>query len=107
MATITHTHDHSPPPIYKESGSFDLLYPLRRWLDRIQIKNAKIAHLICQLIPCGCPFEREVTLLGRTLFNIPALCKLNPLYNEFLGLRFRSLAFLSDECGEDVTKYCC
>ncbi|ARV60580.1 nitrogenase [Nostocales cyanobacterium HT-58-2] len=108
MKTITHTHNHPNPhpPTYKKSGSFDLLYPLRRLVDGIQVKNARLAHLICQIIPCCCPFERNFKLFGRT-FYIPALCKLNPLYDNFVGLRFRALSYLADECGEDVTKYIC
>jgi Mo-dependent nitrogenase C-terminus len=75
-------------------------------LSRIEISTPKTAHLICGLIPSNCPFERDVFFLGRKLFHIPALCKLNPLYEEFVELRFRALVFLADECGEDVTPYC-
>jgi Mo-dependent nitrogenase C-terminus len=75
-------------------------------LSRIEISTPKKAHLICGLIPSSCPFERDVFFLGRKLFHIPALCKLNPLYEEFVELRFRALVFLADECGEDVTSYC-
>lgn len=84
----------------------DLLAPLRQWLDHFEIHNNRLAHLICHLIPCSCPFERDISLLGKTL-HIPALCKLNPLYNEFITLRFRALSYLSDTCGEDITKYIC
>ena len=108
MKTITHTHHHpnNHSPTSKKSGSFDILYPLRRLVDGIQVKNARLAHLCCQIIPCCCPFERDLKLFGRT-FHIPALCKLNPLYDNFVGLRFRALSYLADECGEDVTKYIC
>lgn len=75
-------------------------------LSRIEISTPKTAHFICGLIPSNCPFERDVFLLGHKLFHIPALCKLNPLYEEFVELRFRALVFLADECGEDVTPYC-
>ncbi|MDZ4876098.1 MAG: hypothetical protein CLLPBCKN_005518 [Chroococcidiopsis cubana SAG 39.79] len=105
MSTITHSH-HDRSVIPEKIPGFDLLSPLRRWVNQIQICDRHTAHLICQVIPCCCPFERDVTLLGRT-FHIPALCELNPLYNELIGLRFRSLSYLSDECGEDVTKYIC
>ncbi|BAY44235.1 Mo-dependent nitrogenase-like protein [Scytonema sp. HK-05] len=109
MKSVTHTHTHTHgnyyPPKYKKSG-FDILNPLRRRVDEIQVKNARFAHLICQVIPCCCPFERKIHLFGHTL-HIPALCKLNPLYDNFVGLRFRALSYLSDECGEDVTKYIC
>jgi hypothetical protein len=44
--------------------------------------------------------------LGHT-YHIPPLCKLNPLYNEVVYLRFRALSFLSDICGEDVNAYIC
>ncbi|MCA1993533.1 MAG: Mo-dependent nitrogenase C-terminal domain-containing protein [Coleofasciculus sp. S288] len=107
MATITHTHeDYHHHQISTGYVKKDILFPLRRWVDGVEIRNAKIAHLICRIIPCCCPFERDITLFGHT-FHIPPLCKLNPLYDEFVGLRFRSLTYLSDVCGEDVTKYIC
>ncbi|GAB1538639.1 hypothetical protein NUACC21_13020 [Scytonema sp. NUACC21] len=108
METVNHTHNHPNyhPPNSKKSRSFDILYPLRRLVDEIQIKNAHLAHFLCQVIPCCCPFERDIKLFGRT-FHIPPLCKLNPLYDEFVSLRFRALCYLSDECGEDITKYIC
>ncbi|WP_083468725.1 Mo-dependent nitrogenase C-terminal domain-containing protein [Nostoc piscinale] len=99
----THSHVHFHPPNYKKSP---LLNPLRRLVDGIQVKHNRFAHLICQVIPCCCPFERNISLFGRT-YHIPALCKLNPLYDEFVGLRFRALSYLADECGEDVTRYIC
>lgn len=86
--------------------TFDILRPLRQWLDKIEVRNPKLAHQLCQLIPAQCPFERDVKFLGHTLFHIPPLCKLNPLYEEVVGLRFRALCYLADECGEDVTPYC-
>lgn len=92
------THRHT-------NNDFDFLYPLRHWIDDIEIKNSKIARLFCKLIPSSCPFETDITLFGRTLFHIPALCKLNPLYNELMSLRFRSLSYLADVCGEDITQY--
>ena len=84
----------------------DILRPMRQWLDRIEVGNPKLAHRLCKLIPAQCPFERDVKFLGRTLFHIPPLCKLNPLYEEVVGLRFRAICYLADECGEDVTPYC-
>jgi Mo-dependent nitrogenase C-terminus len=75
-------------------------------VSRIEISTPKTARLICELIPSQCPFERDIFLWGRKLFHIPALCKLNPLYEQFVELRFRALVFLADECGEDVTPYC-
>jgi hypothetical protein len=83
-----------------------LLQPVRDWFDAIEVTDAQFARWICQLIPAQCPFERDIKLFGRTVFHIPAMCKLNPLYDQFVGLRFRSLCYLADECGEDITVYC-
>ncbi len=84
----------------------DILKPVRQWLDRIEVQEPKLAHRLCKLIPAQCPFERDVKFLGHTLFHIPPMCKLNPVYEEVVGLRFRALCYLADECGEDVTPYC-
>ncbi|MDJ0773428.1 MAG: Mo-dependent nitrogenase C-terminal domain-containing protein [Mastigocoleus sp. MO_167.B18] len=86
--------------------SCDIFRFLRQWLNNIQICDRKFAHRICGLIPAQCPFEREIKLFGKTLFYIPPLCKLNPLYEELVSLRFRALCYLADECGEDITQYC-
>ncbi|BBD57518.1 hypothetical protein NIES2109_02850 [Nostoc sp. HK-01] len=83
-----------------------LLNQLRNQLDVLEIRDDKLARLLCKIIPAHCPFERNISILGRTLFRIPPLCKLNPLYEQVVGLRFKCLIYLADECGEDVTKYC-
>jgi hypothetical protein len=82
------------------------LQPVREWLNELEIDNSKIAHLLCQVIPVQCPFARDLRLLGRTIVRIPPLCKLNPLYEEVVSLRFRALCYLADECGEDIRRYC-
>ena len=89
-----------------EKVDFDIFQALRQRLNRVQVSSPKLAHRLCQLIPAQCPFERDITVFGRTLFHIPPMCKLNPLYDEVVALRFRALCFLADECGEDVTAYC-
>jgi hypothetical protein len=81
---------------------FDPFYFLRRWVNNIEVNNDKFAHFLCNLIPCSCPFERDVTILGKT-FHIPALCKINPLYNEVVSLRLRALTYLEGDCAEDIT----
>lgn len=78
---------------------------LRQKLDSIKVKNPRFARLLCWAIPTQCPFARDVQAFGRKLFRIPPICQLNPLYNELIGLRFRALCYLADECGEDVTPY--
>lgn len=89
-----------------QPGKFDFLAPARKWLDGLAIKDSAFAHRICKMIPSQCPFEREIKLLGRTLVKIPPMCKLNPLYNEVVALRFRAICYLADTCGEDVSIYC-
>ncbi|MGK7923398.1 MAG: Mo-dependent nitrogenase C-terminal domain-containing protein [Trichodesmium sp.] len=85
---------------------FQPLNYLKKWLDSIEINNAKLAKFLCQLIPTQCPFERDISFFGHLLFHIPPLCKLNPVYDELIGLRFRAMCYLADVCGEDVTRYC-
>lgn len=99
-------HDPQPLPSSNYPGRWDLLQPLRRWLDSIEVCDRQFAHRLCQLIPAQCPFESDINLFGKTLLHIPPLCKLNPLYEEVVSLRFRAMCYLADECGEDVTKYC-
>lgn len=82
------------------------LQPLRNWLDNLQIRDRQTAHFISRLIPAQCPFERDIIVLGRKVGHIPPLCKLNPLYEQLVGLRFRSLCYLADQCGEDISAYC-
>ncbi|MGI2903975.1 Mo-dependent nitrogenase C-terminal domain-containing protein [Tolypothrix sp. VBCCA 56010] len=84
----------------------DILQPLRLWIDNIKVSDRTFAHRLCKLIPAQCPFERNVKLFGKTLFHIPPMCKLNPLYEEVVGLRFRALCYLADDCGEDISQYC-
>lgn len=91
---------------YPTQKKFDMLKPARNWLENLEVSNSKTAHFLCKLIPSQCPFERDIKAFGRTLFHIPPLCKLNPLYEEVVGLRFRALCYLADQCGEDVTSYC-
>jgi hypothetical protein len=85
---------------------FDLLQPLRHWLDSLEIPNQKLARFIAKLIPAQCPFEKDITLFGRKIAHIPPMCKLNPLYDQLVGLRFRALCYLVDQCGEDIQSYC-
>jgi tellurite resistance protein len=89
-----------------EAEKHDLLHPVREWLDELEIQDPQVARFLCKLIPAQCPFERDIQLFGRKVVHIPPLCKLNPLYEQLVGLRFRALSYLADKCGEDVTPYC-
>ncbi|HIK06736.1 MAG TPA: nitrogenase [Trichormus sp. M33_DOE_039] len=83
----------------------DALSPLREWLDGLDVQDPRVARFLCKMIPSQCPFERDVTLFGRKIVHIPPLCKINPLYEQLVGLRFRALSYLADECKEDVSEY--
>ena len=80
----------------------NLLQPVRQWLDEIEIRDRKLARFLCKAIPAQCPFERDIKLFGHLIAHIPPLCKLNPLYDQLVGLRFRALCYLVDRCGEDI-----
>ncbi len=83
-----------------------LLRPIRSWLDKTQVHSPRMARFLCKIIPAHCPFERDIKLLGWKVAHIPPLCKLNPLYEQLVSLRFRALCYLVNECGEDVSAYC-
>ena len=93
---------HPPKSI---AAGRDPLKPTREWLDQLSVEDPRLARFICKLVPSQCPFERDVTLFGRKVIHIPPMCKLNPLYDQLVGLRFRALSYLADDCGEDVTPY--
>lgn len=93
-----------PPGLRPPADSkIDPLKPAREWLDQLEVHDPRLARFVCKLIPSQCPFERDVVLFKKKLVHIPAMCKLNPLYDQLVGLRFRALSYLADECGEDVT----
>lgn len=87
-------------------SNWKLIRPLRNWLDELKVSDRQFAHRLCKFIPAQCPFERDVKVFGKTLFHIPPMCKLNPVYEEVVGLRFRAMCYLADECGEDISQYC-
>ncbi|MBN3911202.1 MAG: Mo-dependent nitrogenase C-terminal domain-containing protein [Nostoc sp. NMS1] len=102
------TSDHKVTQLNRSISKpyWDILQPLRQRVENIQVRDRQLAHRLCKLIPSQCPFERDVKVFGKTLFHIPPMCKLNPLYEEVVGLRFRALCYLADECGEDISQYC-
>ncbi len=81
----------------------DVLNPVREWLDGLDVQDPKVARFLCKLIPSQCPFERDINLFGHKVVHIPPMCKINPLYEQLVGLRFRALCYLSDKCHEDIT----
>jgi tellurite resistance protein len=93
------------PAIELTKHQINALHPLRDWLDGLDIQDPRVARFLCKMIPSQCPFERDVTLFGRKIVHIPPMCKINPLYEQLVGLRFRALSYLADKCGEDVSPY--
>ncbi len=90
-----------PKPHHK-----NVLQPVKDWLDGWEIHDPRLAHFVCKIIPPQCPFERDIVLFGRKIVHIPAMCQINPLYEQLVGMRFRALCYLADECKEDVSSYC-
>ena len=88
-----------------EKPKIDVLHPVKDWLDEMDIKDPRLARFVCKVIPAQCPFERDINLFGRTIAHIPPLCKLNPLYEQFVALRFKSLSYLADDCHEDISEF--
>ncbi|MBO0350910.1 Mo-dependent nitrogenase C-terminal domain-containing protein [Phormidium pseudopriestleyi FRX01] len=85
--------------------SVPFLQSLRQWLNQIEVRDPNVAKQLYKLIPAQCPFARDLKFMGRTIFHIPPLCKLNPFYDELMGLRFRALCYLVDECGIDIQAF--
>jgi hypothetical protein len=89
--------------IAQKKTTFSFLQPIRNWIDNLRIDRLDLAYSICKLIPAQCPFEREIYLGNLKILLIPPMCKFNPLYEELVGLRFKALCYLADECGEDIS----
>jgi hypothetical protein len=68
------------------------------------VRDPRLAHFLCRRIPARCPFERDIILFGYRVMHIPALCKLNPFYEQLVRLRLRALSFLAER-GDDISHY--
>ena len=103
--TLDGDHQSIDAAVLQQDQPHTVLDPARQWLDGLEIHDPKVARFLCKLIPSQCPFERDVTLFGHKVVHIPAMCKINPLYEQLVGLRFRALSYLADDCQEDVSAY--
>lgn len=101
----TATEASSPTLVSPPHPHPDALKPVKDWLDGMEVHDPRLARFICKMVPSQCPFERDITLFGHKLIHIPPMCKINPLYDQLVGLRFRALSYLADECKEDVSEY--
>lgn len=104
--TLNYRPSESGAPVSAEIVHPSALKPLQEWLDHFEVHDPRLARFLCKLIPPQCPFERDVKLFGHKVVHIPPMCKINPLYEQLVGLRFRALSYLADDCGEDFSKYC-
>lgn len=106
--TLNYRPSEAGAPISEghEDHALAPLKPLQDWLDQLEVHDPRLARFLCKMIPPQCPFERDVMLFGHKIVHIPPMCKLNPLYDQLVGLRFRALSYLADDCKEDVSKYC-
>ncbi len=111
LEALRHTLEHPQqinltiPSPRLTKRQINALCPLREWLDGLDIQDPRVARFLCKMIPSQCPFERDITLFGHKIVHIPPMCKINPLYEQLVGLRFRALWYLADNCGEDVSAY--
>lgn len=103
--TLQPTADGAAPSWAEGDHYLPVLSPVQEWLDKLEIHDPRLARFLCKMIPPQCPFERDVTLFGHKIVHIPPMCKLNPLYDQLVGLRFRALSYLADDCKEDVSQY--
>jgi tellurite resistance protein len=102
-STLCQPQNPDQPHSVAADPEIDPLKPAREWLDHLEVHDPRLARFLCKLIPSQCPFERDIVLFKHKLVHIPPMCKINPLYEQLVGLRFRALSYLADECGEDVT----
>ncbi|MDF5715987.1 MAG: Mo-dependent nitrogenase C-terminal domain-containing protein [Rhizonema sp. NSF051] len=110
LQALRHTLENPQPvktqqlaaPVLPKRQTLEIL---REWLDKLDIQDPRVARFLCKMIPSQCPFARDITLFKSKTVHIPPLCKLNPLYEQLVGLRFRALSFLADNCGEDVSAF--
>lgn len=72
-----------------------MLNHIKRTLEAIEVTNQEQANLLCTLIPSACPFARTINL-GIFKLVIPPLCKINPLYEDLMMLRFKAQCYLAE-----------
>lgn len=68
----------------------DLLNLIRNRLDNIVNCNSQQAQLLCELIPGGCSFAKDIRFFNYAIAHIPLLYKLNSFYKQLMELRFRA-----------------
>ncbi len=72
-----------------------MLNHIKQLLESIEINSTQQANLLCNLIPSACPFARTIHL-GRYSLVIPPLCKINPLYEQLMELRFKAECYKAE-----------
>lgn len=72
-----------------------MLNHIKQLLESIEINSTQQANLLCNLIPSACPFARTIKL-GTFKLVIPPLCKINPLYEQLMELRFKAECYKAE-----------
>ena len=90
--------------LYSTLHKVTIMKYLHSFIANLSIKDCNCARRICSLIPPSCPIERDISFLGHFLFHVPAMCKLNPFYDDLVTLRFRALSFLAEH-HEDTSQF--
>lgn len=101
----TEPSETAAPPEDADKKGIHPLDSAREWLDHLSVEDPRLARFVCKMVPSECPFERDVKVFGHKIVHIPPMCKINPLYEQLVGLRFRALSYLADDVGEDVSAY--
>lgn len=68
---------------------------IKNVLGNLDINNNTQAAIVRTLVPSTCPFARTI-VLGKYKLVIPPLCKINPLYEELMMLRFKADCYIAD-----------
>ena len=93
--------------LLKFAHAFDPLKPLRNWLENLNISNPQASAQAVSTDPIPMSLSSAISIyLGARSYIFPPMCKLNPLYEEVVMLRFKAMCYLADECGEDISQYC-
>jgi hypothetical protein len=76
--------------------------PLVKFFSEKIETSDELAAITARAIPAHCPFARTISLPFGKQICIPPLCKLNPLYDELVALRFLALLTL-ERHHKDIT----
>jgi len=71
----------------------ELLRSVRHWLDALEVREPRVARLLCKLIPAQCPFERDIKLFGKSL-SYATVVQAQPALRTISWPTLRSMCYL-------------